>query len=234
MDYFNDIEFVLCGYMDKAQMNTRNRLFEGYYGLQYLHSGALNVQIGDNPPEYFDSPGVFVTYPGASFTYGSPAGTARNHAYICFKGPRAERYFAEGLLECRETGVFHDIINPEEFLNTVNKLINYINLSDVYSHARAVLLLEELLLQIREQREPSERQHMRYAPELRKLRDNIAVNPLKKWDFSREASRIGLSYIYFCRLFKQLTGRHRGHFIWNAVCTLRRVCSAIQTNVFRR
>lgn len=213
MDYFNDIEFVTYGYMTNSEIGTQDRIFDGYYGIQYLHSGALSVRTGDNPAEYFDKPGVFITYPGIPFTYGSPPGTSRNHVFICFRGPRiTERYIPSGLLELRETNLFCRIINSEEYLRTACQLIQCLKTPDKLLHARAVWLLEELLLRIHVQPEISDKLYIRYSKKLENLRDSIAAAPVKKVDFKHEAARIGLSYVHFCRLFKELAGLPPGAF----------------------
>lgn len=41
MNYYDDLTFVNWGYAEKASNTAQNRMFEGYYGVQYLHKGSM-------------------------------------------------------------------------------------------------------------------------------------------------------------------------------------------------
>ncbi len=212
MNYFNDIEFVICGHATGTSYGAHNRVFQDYYGIQYIHNGCLDISVDGSPTEHLTKSGVFITYPGASFSYVSPPGTSRDHVYICFRGERVKRYIDSGLLELRKKNLFQAITAPDDFLHQCVKLVQYATSPSLQHHVKAVLLLEELLFLLHEQPNISDKLYTKYSSELEQLRDNVIRKPLTPWDFYSEASRIGLSYPYFCRLFKEITGCPPGAF----------------------
>lgn len=220
MNYYDDLTFVNYGYAENTASCASNRRFEGYYGLQYLHQGAMRASTGNHEVEYAAAPRVFVTWPGISFHYGSPPGTVRSHAHVCFRGPRVQRYLDSGLLELRETQLFCWLRNPELFFHSLLKLFQLLKVPGIAQHARAVLLLEELLLQIQEQPAAPDKLYSHYVGDLLALRDRIAMKPLLPWDFRMEAKRMELSYVHFRRIFKQATGWPPGAFLLE--CRIRR------------
>ncbi|MEI6421841.1 MAG: hypothetical protein WCP55_06450 [Lentisphaerota bacterium] len=65
-----------------------------------------------------------------------------------------------------------------------------INRNQPQKHDRAVLLLEDLLLQLHEQpvEKPEINSHL--VPGLKQLENALAQNPQLEWDFFREASTL--------------------------------------------
>lgn len=220
MNYFNDLIFVNHGNAKYTACQARNRRFEGYYGIQFHYSGKVRAWVDDSPPEYVDTPHVFITWPGVEFNYGAPEGTVRHQAHVCFRGPRVDRYLREGFLELRKRDLFLPIHDPERFLQTMLHLFSLLETPGASSHARAVLLLEELLIQLREQPALPPRTRTLHGGALRQLRDKLAEAPEKTWSFEQEAAAMSLSYVHFRRLFQQFTGLPPGQFLLE--CRLRR------------
>ena len=102
----------------------------------------------------------------------------------------------------------------------MRNVFNLLRVPGTTQHARAVLLLEELLLEINEQPAMPDRLYNHYAGSLLALRDRIAHEPMLAWNFRNEAARMSLSYVHFRRLFKQVTAWAPGAFLLE--CRLRR------------
>ena len=219
MNYCADLDFVNYGYAEKTSRSTFGRLFEGYYGIQFLHHGKMFAHTGSHAPEYAEGPAVFITFPETPFHYGSPEGTFRAQAHICFRGERVALYRAGGLLDLRSASLFRRLHDPELFFRTLQNLFQLLKVPGEVPHARAVLLLEELLLQIHEQPTLPDKLYSRYMNDLLSLRDRIAMTPLAGWDFRKEARKMGLSYVHFRRIFKQVTNWPPGAFLLE--CRLR-------------
>ena len=219
MDYCSDLSFVNYGYAENSSASACGRRFEGYYGTQFLYHGRMYAHTGDHPEEFADGPCVFVTFPGVPFYYGAPAGQVRSQAHICFRGERAVRYCDEGLLTLRETALFRRLADPDAFFHTMQRLFQLLKVPGSVPHARAVLLLEELLLQIQEQPVVPDKIYTRYMDDLLALRDRIAMDPLLPWNFQKEARKMDLSYVHFRRIFKQTTSWPPGGFLLE--CRLR-------------
>ncbi len=220
MDFYDDLVFVNYGQNACAATYTERRLFDGYYGIQFIYRGEIEIRTGDNPLELSAGPGVFLTFPGVPFYYGSPPGTERFHAHLCFRGPRVERYVSSGLITLREKNLFIRLREPEPFFRKLRSVYSLFRVPGLNQHARAVLLLEELLLEISEQSAMPHRLNHPYEGTLLALRDRIANEPVLDWNFRQEAARIMLSYVHFRRLFKQVTTWSPGAFLLE--CRLRR------------
>lgn len=219
MNYFDDLTFVNHANSEHTAAQARKRLFQGYYGIQFHYRGTVRAWTGNHPPETADTPQVFITYPGVEFNYGAPEGTVRCQAHVCFCGKRVERYRDAGLLEFRETNLFHPICDPDYFLKTMLELFRRLNIPGTVHHARAVLLLEELLLQIQDQPEVPGRAYQLYRSRFKQLQTKISTDPAASFDFRKEAARMGLSHVHFRRLFQQFTGWPPGQF--HLECRLR-------------
>lgn len=219
MNYCDDLSFVNYGYSENASNTVYNRYFDGYYGIQFLHRGTMFASVGSHALEFAEAPCVFITFPGMPFNYGSPEGTSRSQAYLCFQGDRVKRYCADGLLILSRKHLFRRLRNPEVFFRTMRNLFQLLNIPGNVPHMRAVLLLEELLLQIYEHPDVPDKLYTHYMSDLLTLHDRIAMDPLKQWDFQEEARRLDLSYVHFRRIFKQVTAWSPGAYLLE--CRLR-------------
>ena len=119
----------------------------------------------------------------------------------------------------RETALFRRLADPDAFFHTMQRLFQLLKVPGSVPHARAVLLLEELLLQIQEQPVVPDKIYTRYMDDLLALRDRIAMEPLLPWNFQKEARKMNLSYVHFRRIFKQTTSWPPGGFLLE--CRLR-------------
>ena len=204
MKYFEGINFIGCGEFSNHTSIQKDRFFEGYYGIQYNHSGPMDFTVGDKPRCEVEGPYAFISQPKLKFYYGAPPGQARHHVFVCFKGPRVDRFIRNGLLAVRPNLI--RIINAERFLSTLRELIANIQHNPPQNYNRAVLLLEDLLLQLHEQ--PSEKPEINshLIPGLKQLASAVEQSPQLDWDFTREAAALGVSYPHFRRIFRQYAG----------------------------
>ena len=206
MKYFEGISFIGCG--EDAQYGSvqENRFFDGYYGIQYNHSGPMDFSLGENPRRQIEGPCAFISHPNLKFYYGAPYGKTRHHVFACFKGPRTDRFIKDGLLMLERKQPLIRIVNSERFLHTFHELIENIGHNPPQNYDRAVLLLEDLLLQMHEQPEDKPEINSYLVPGLKQLENALKQNPYLEWDFKREAKSIGISYPHFRRVFRQYTG----------------------------
>ncbi len=207
MKYFDGIDFRISGESPEYTTLSRNRVFEGYYGIQYNHSGRLLFSVDGCPEEIAEGPCAFVSEPGRSYTYGVPvAGESRHHCFVCFSGPRTEAFVEGGLLVPGEENPLVRIAKAERFYTTLLELLALLQHPNGARQARAVLLLEDLLLQMREQPVVHARINVFCEQYIQNLRREIIANPQENWDFCREANNMSISYSHFRRIFRELTG----------------------------
>ena len=202
MNYFSDIRFLKCGEIRFYEERNRRR-FDDYYGIQYNHSGELVLQIDRESPVSVRDPCFFVSGPGKLITYGAPPRQTRHHLFLCFQGRRVQRWINGGLLP--PIGEVQMVKRPEEFLSALRRIKELILQIGGREHDRAVLETELLLLNHQATSAPRHGS-LRYRQKLQNLADAIRENPAKKWDFPREAAKIGCSYSHFRLTFRELFG----------------------------
>ena len=206
MDYFEGISFIGCGDHPRYGAVQKDHFFSGYYGIQYNHGGLMDFAIGDSPRRQVEGPCAFISQPRLRYYYGAPTGKTRHHVFACFKGARTDRMIRDGLLVLNRRQPLVRIANPERFLHVFRELIAIIGHNPPRNYDRAVLLLEDLLLQLHEQPADGPEINSHLVPGLKKLENALKQDPQMEWDFVREASRLGISYPHFRRIFRQHTG----------------------------
>ena len=223
MNFGDDLRFVrVSNSSSKTNHSAYRHFFNGYYGVQLVFEGEIYGCVGDNPMEYAKGPVAFISYPGVPFTYGSPEGTHRNIAYVCFDGKRTQEYIRSGLLDLRERQIFIPIRDSRKLFSTLELLLRNLAVpGNNVHHARAVLLLEELLLQLHESNGNPGLSINIYRRQLHELCGKIADNPDLDWDFQHESKLLKLSYVHFRRIFSRETGLSPKQYLLE--CRLRRV-----------
>ena len=203
MDYFSGQFFPVCGEVPRCHGMWMNH--PKYYGIQYNHSGKLRVEIDGEVRGEVAGPHVFVTRPGRVYNYGSAENERRHHCFVCTIGERVESYIRGGLFEPDHPDQPLAVNEPEKFFRTMSEIISLAN-----SHAvvppRAVLLFEDLLLQIAENRAPRTPLAPYCAEPIAKLAERIRRTPEAEFDFSAEAGKCHITPTHFRRLFKRQLG----------------------------
>ena len=201
MDYFDDLRFVCANDSRRTDTAYRRHCFDGYCGLQFVYDGSVSLSAGSAPPAAVRAPAIFFTFPGVPFTYFGD----RSQLYICFRGPRAEKYIGSGLLPAT---LPLQVIRPAEsgeLLRQCRELINFCMIPHPIHHARAVLALEQILLKINCQPHSLHlREEMSEA--ITVLANRIGASPDTRWDFAAEAAALGISQVHFRRVFTTLLG----------------------------
>ncbi len=218
IEYFSDIEFVCHGDISNSK-TVHYRADFSYWGLQFSRRGDFFLKIDDNPTEVTQDACVFVTCPGMIFTYGA-ADTSEgisDKIYICFRGGRVKRYLAGGLLQERSTNALLKLSDPDRFMRRMRSIRALLMLPySIENHARAVIGLEQLLLEMQSSQEsPQPRSDERFAA-FAALTEKIATSPELKWDFEKEARKLSVSYAHFRRLFEQFFQVPPGAFLLSA------------------
>lgn len=90
-------EFIAINALPKYKL-TIDRVFESYYGLQFVDAGGVELHI-DDQKYIMEGQWLWCTYPGPHFVYKPLKKHGYwSHHYITFKGSRAEEWAKEGLI----------------------------------------------------------------------------------------------------------------------------------------
>jgi AraC-like DNA-binding protein len=200
MDFFKGVQFVCCGNGNNSNLPLA-RTFNGYYGIQYCHENDFYVKMGDKYERTVFGSWALITRPGPPFQYGPPPGKIVRHSFVCFKGPRVDRYIKSGLLQLSDTVPMIKITRPEHFKATLMELIDLLTPLESRNNDRSVHLLEDLLLQLHEQPVVHSEVPEYLREPLDELVEQLKEKPELSWDFEHEAAVCGVSYPHFRYIF---------------------------------
>ena len=212
MNFFDDLEFVCSGKSSNSSSAYAGHYFDGYYGLQFISSGKVQLQVDDSEILTARGPVCFFTAPGAAFSYSSPPEETREHYFVCFKGARAERYRTGGLLPLQSAAEFFQVNAPDKFLSDWKQLLRHLRQGGKFSHAEAVLKLEKLLFEVAKSAHRGSNDSSNNK-RIAELASQIADNPGIDWDFDKEAAGLDISEVHFRRLFRKATGMPLWHYV---------------------
>ncbi len=203
MNFFAEHYFILGGSNPRHVGSTSN--IPLYYGIQYNHSGRLHLRIDGGRDYQVEGPYAFFTHPGAYFDYGCVDGAPRHHNFICSRGERIQSYIKSGLMDLNRENPLIRVANPERFLQTMLSILALMKRPGALP-PRAVLLYEDLLLQLYESEGTAFRlppfQDKFFSDLIRKIREN----PEQEWNFDSESAACSITSTHFRRIFKNLTG----------------------------
>ncbi len=196
MDFFNGLSFPAAGIIPFGHLRAHTPL---YYGIQYNASGSIRIRINRGREYRFSGPVCFITHPGAFFEYELDSRERHDFTYFCFTGPRVAEYLEHGLLTLPPQPI--TITREHQFSETLKELLR---LRERGRYPEAVNLLENLLLQLRQQSETVP--FIYQAAQLREIVKSICANPGMEWDFQKEAEHLNISLPHFRRIFRKFTG----------------------------
>ena len=212
MDFFAEHCFTCWGSLPEDENIYYN--MPSFYGIQYNHSGKFFLSVNHSKPVIEEGPSVFITHPGAYFEYGCVNGEPRHHNWLCSSGSRIEKYVSGGLLELSYEPVIVKIRNAEKFLQTMQCIFALVEQPGV--SPRAVLLYEDLLLQIYESRQSEKSLPPFQDAVLKNLIAEIIAHPERDFDFSAAADECNITLAHFRRLFRRQTDMPPAQFLINS------------------
>lgn len=201
--YFDGLEFSLCCCSPRHRGDIHH--VASFYGVQFNCSGGFFLRINRGEVIHADQPCVFITHPGVFYEYGNWKTPTRSHNFLCFFGPRVERYLETGLLPVNDRKPLIPVAEPGKFLELMQDVIALLHASRI-TPPRAVLKLEELLLMLHEMNSPSSSVPHHRRDSLTELMETIRNHPEKTYDFDGFAASHGMNPEYFRRLFKAQSG----------------------------
>ncbi len=222
MDYFSGQLFPVCGEVPHCRGMWMNH--PKYYGIQYNHSGKLRLEIDGELRGEVEGSHVFITRPGRVYNYGCAENERRHHCFICTIGERVESYIAGGLFEPDHPQQPLPVGEPERFFRTISEIVSLVH-SRAVVPPRAVLLFEDLLLQIAENRTPRTPLPPYCGESIAKLAERIRRAPQEDFDIGVEAARCHITVAHFRRLFKQQLGLPPHRFLIH--CRLERAAAML-------
>lgn len=223
MNFFDGHYFSL--YHSSPDFRGESHHVPIYYGIQYNHAGKLWLRIDHGERFEVEGAYVFISHPDAFFEYGNMPGETRHHNFICSYGERVEAYVKSGLLPIDNQHPLRKVRNPERFLETMLRIMSLLRHAAPVVPPRAVLLYEDLLLQIQES-EPDGPPVPAFQEEyFGHLVSEVRRHPERAWEFCVEARKRNLTPAHFRRLFKAVSGLPPQQFLIQ--CRLQQAASLL-------
>lgn len=197
MEYFSDLTFALWGESLKTTVETHN--YPSYYGLQYIHAGSCILRINGGREYHLSGPVAFLTNPAYYYEYSSLPESPRHHIWCCFYGERVERMIGGGLFADSLKNPFFSVQEPESFLRQFRELCDHA--ASPLRAERAVMSLENLLFQLQAGSIKND-DKISYNGYFEAILEEIGKEPLKEWNFQKEAQKLSICLNYYNRLFR--------------------------------
>ena len=207
MIFYDNLEIPFASHVEDGHRRTHIPL---YYGIQYNQAGSMDLKIGNDPKRTVSGSFVFITHPGAQFSYCLLPGEKHNYHAVCFTGERVWRFLESGLLSLKP--VIYPIHDSKRFMQTILDLIAMRNTG---RREMCVNLIENLLLQIHFSGERKRTVEITpyQSQALKELAEKIRRDYGAAWDFSAEAKKIFISERHFRTLFAQVNDLPPLHFL---------------------
>lgn len=201
-----DITFLHGGFVPSCQARV-DKFFEGYWTLQYMSAGRVEV-FYDQKRFDMSRNWLWFCYPGPHIRFHPrPPARCWTHRYIAFKGPRALKWSAEGLIGLYPQPAPHA---GSGYRARFDKLLELSRLRDRWSILRAANLLEGMLLELAQDRSTGNLQSENWMSEAieRMAGGDVNIHEL--------AEQLGVSVFTFRRTFRKRTGMAPHQYAINA------------------
>ena len=172
--------------------------FEGYYTLQLMEAGCLELSYDDREHR-LEGTWFWPAYPGPHTRFHVGAGRASwNHRYIAFQGPLANQWLADGLYPTGPQAAPDRAAAVARF----DELLLYFRRADRWSQLKAVNLLERILIDLAEARHEPQAGEAWLEKVFSALDDPAGFSS----DYESVAAGQGMSLSTLRRKFREATG----------------------------
>lgn len=205
-----DLTFLHSRCLPRCDARVDKR-FDGYYTLQFMASGGVEVGY-DTRRHLLDDGGAWfwTAYPGPHIRFhAAPGHSFWEHRYVAFQGPRVTRWIADGLWPEKPQPAPSPEGGEGDYAARFDDLLALARRGDAWSVPRAVNRLEAFLLELAEDRARSSNGGIAAEPWLSAVLTGIAAEEdpdTPALDYEQMARQAGMALSTLRRRFKQATG----------------------------
>jgi AraC-like DNA-binding protein len=176
-----------------------NKVFEGYFTLQYMNAGAVDLRVGEQRYR-LEGRNFWSCYPGPRIAFHTAAGhSCWSHRYIAFRGAIVDRWQKDGVFPIAPQRPPRGL----DYAAPFDELLALAQRTDEWGIRRAVHALEGMLLELAEAREARQPSSPWLEQTLRALHDSVSGEAP---DYQRLAEESGMSITTFRRQFRTAMG----------------------------
>ncbi|WOO40593.1 AraC family transcriptional regulator [Rubellicoccus peritrichatus] len=214
MDHFSQTKILFWGHYPDCKAWVDKR-FDGYYVINYAHSGSLQYACGEHELRTIKGPISWLSYPGPQIRFGWPKlDNSWEHRFIAFSGSGVDSYIRSGLFSTNDQESVYPIQHPERLRIAFDELIQTLEVGKKEA-PRTIHMLEGLLLQLHEQDRPDEHTSA-LEKGIKILANKMEDHPEVDWDFQVEAKQLNISYPHFRRLWRKINRDSPNNFLIKA------------------
>lgn len=195
----NDLNFLHSGFTEHCTA-TVDKHFVGYYTLQFMTAGAVDLYYGNSPYE-LRTPMAWTAFPGPRIRFHrGPDAAWWTHRYAAFTGARVAQWVSEGLWFQEP----QQAAPTEKFEWLFDDLLQHAARTDQWNCRAATAILERILIELALERERAQLKHCEMLwlqAVLAALEGSFAP------DYDAMAKQRGMSISTLRRRFLQLTGK---------------------------
>jgi AraC-like DNA-binding protein len=176
--------------------------FRGYYTLQYMSAGAVELSIDDRR-HALSGRWFWSAYPGPRIAFRAAPPTKHwRHRYIAFRGPRVQRWAKDGMFPIAPQPAPRDFDFGERFDQLLDLATR--RSGEAFAFLRATHILEEFLIELADDRTASRSRPAWLKEAIGKL--DLAARGDAALDHQTIAGELGMAEVTFRRKFRAATG----------------------------
>ena len=194
----SDLTFLYGESVPKCTHRIDKR-FAGYQTLQYMTAGSVELRVAEREWR-LEGPWFWSAYPGPRIQFHvAPPHRFWRHRYIAFRGPRVQRWIAEGLFP----------IDPQrpprmaDYGDRFDALLRHAIGGERFGVIRATHLLEQILIELAEERQRPDGQPGWLRKTLQRL-DTAAQGDVI--DYDAVAAEVDMAQSTLRRRFRDAVG----------------------------
>ncbi len=170
--------------------------------LEFLSSGALTIHWENGATTCLTAPAFFWIRCGTKFRFSLATEISADHIYADVMGPRSERMM-DALDELYPDRCFYP--RNSSFMHQLfTRLLRLYRDSPVENQREMCVIAEQMVCLAEEAATEHSADKDRYH--LKKLAEEMRMEPFREWDFTQEVRQRELSFAHFRRLFQQEFG----------------------------
>lgn len=200
----SDLLFLHSGFMPQCTARV-DKHFDGYSTLQLMAAGQVIVGYDDTVHE-LNGGWYWPAYPGPRIRMMRAVGCASwVHRYVAFKGPLLARWRAEGLFPVTPQAAVPVAAHVQRF----DRLLNSVRRGGRWDTARAINLLEQVLIDLAENRDAPSADHAWQ----RRVLDVLDTTDDFRPDYESVARECGSSRRALRNRFRRTFGMPLHHYV---------------------
>lgn len=203
IDYYNDMRIV---YASRVLILAPQKKFvsDPSASFEFIRKGNVTLEYGGKKI-FLQGPSLAWVPPNTPLRFINESGNFYDHLWVNFSGERGERIINSFLRSVPQGYIALDKALEKELEIAFMRIVNDFHTDKEVFHDRMVFTVEKIIWELQQYLSPLNVETREDHYNMNILAQKIALNPFDEYDFPAMAKEKKLSFIHFCRLFKEVT-----------------------------